>query len=68
MQRYKKITDKSNLEDKQVFLKTEGGVFRDDIYSAYWSDDNKRWEFIDRNEVTCREWNGEPTHYIYVKI
>lgn len=63
MGNWKKITNESNLEGKIVVVKTEGKYIRDDLYEAYWSDENKRWEFMDHNSVTCREWNGEPTHY-----
>lgn len=59
----KRITNKSNLEGKVVHIRTDNKHDREDLYSAYWSYDNKRWEFIDANSVTCREWNGEPTHY-----
>lgn len=62
---WKKITPKSKI-DGEVYVKTDGKNIRDDIYEPYWSEENQRWEFIDRNSVTCREWHGTPTHYSYV--
>ena len=66
MGNWKKINGKSKLEGKVVLLKTEGNIARDDNYEPYWSDENQRWEFIDTNGVTCREYHGEPTHYMFV--
>lgn len=62
MANWKKITQKSDLDCKVVYVKVDG-IECSDLYNAYWSHENDRWEFIDRNSVTCREWNGEPTHY-----
>ena len=62
MANWKKITNKSKIGG-MVYVKTEGNVIRDDIYSPVFSHERDRWEFIDSNCVTCREWNGEPTHY-----
>jgi len=63
---WKKITDKSKLEGKIVYIKTGTNNPHSDLYESYWCDTNKRWEFVDRNSVTCREWHGEPTHYVLV--
>lgn len=63
MGNWKKINEKSDLEGKVVIIKVDNKHECDDYYDAYWSDDNNRWEFIDKNCVTCRECNGEPTHY-----
>ena len=67
MSYWKKISDNSDLEGLSVTVKTDGQHVRDNHYTAYWSGDNQRWEFEDKNGVTCREWNGEPTHYKLIR-
>jgi hypothetical protein len=63
MGNWKKITDKSELEGKTVRLKVCGDCECDELYNAYWNNEVNEWQFWDGNDVSCREWNGDPTHY-----
>lgn len=60
MSNYKKIPKDDRIDGKYVYVKVDGSPCKE-IYEACFHDGE--YSFIDNNEVFCREWNGEPTHY-----
>lgn len=63
--KWKRIIDKydRNFDAIAVKIKVENISECKEIYTTAWDDDNNRWVFYDHNDVSCREWNGTPTHY-----
>ena len=48
------------IDGKHVNLKVEGREVKNSYQATF---DGEVWSFTDSNEVTCREWEGEPSHF-----